>query len=131
MTRMGRASLLLGSGLLDVGWYAAQAGLSFASAEEAAEHCVEVGMPDRLSPSPFLDLVCLPAPVRRAWRHGRIGVVLEHLRSEEGRAKPCGVLFDPRQAGGELPLADFLALCIIAISEPTRRTPIWFCVGGV
>lgn len=109
MTRMGRVSLLLDSGLLDVGWYEAVTGLGFVSAEECAAHVVEVGMPDRLSPSPFLDLVCMPAPVRRAWRTGRIGVVLEHLRSDEGREKPCGVLFDPRQVPGELPLAAFLA----------------------
>lgn len=109
MTRMGRVSLLLDSGLLDVGWYEAVSGERFASPEACAEHCVEVGMPDRLSPSPFLDLVCLPVPVRRAWRTGRVGVVLEHLRSEEGRTRPCGVLFDPRQVPGELPLAEFLA----------------------
>ena len=36
-----------------------------------------------------------------------IGVLLEHLRSEEGRAKPCGVLFDPRDLPGDIPLADF------------------------
>ena len=124
-------SLLLDSGLLDRRWYEAQAGVSFGTAEECAQHCVEIGMPDRLSPSPFLDLVCLPVPVRRAWRNGRIGVVLEHLRSEEGRTKPCGVLFDPRQVPGELPLATFLAGADddTPLPLPPSRVPRTLTVG--
>jgi glycosyl transferase family 2/glycosyl transferase family 1 len=107
MTRVSAGDLLLRSGLLDVEFYAAQVGRTFADAAEAAEHAATVGMPERLSPNPFLDFLAMPVPVRRAWRAGRVGAVLDHLASDEGRGRRTGQLFDPRRYRGTL--LDFLA----------------------
>ena len=53
------------------------------------------GMPQRLSPHPFLDFVSLPSDVRRAWRDGKVAPVLAHLTGEDGRVRPVGPLAEP------------------------------------
>ncbi|MBA2954517.1 glycosyltransferase [Nocardioides sp. MAH-18] len=110
---MSAGDLLLRSGLLDVEFYAAQAGRTFADPAEAADHAVAVGMPERLTPNPFLDFLAMPVPVRRAWRAGRVGAVLDHLAGDDGRARRIGQLFDPRvhrpSDPAAVPLLDFLA----------------------
>jgi hypothetical protein len=82
----------LESGLLDVQFYSALRGRDFRDAVEAAEDFVERGMPERLSPHPFLDFISLPPEIRRAWRQGKVTQVLRHLSGEDGRVRPAGPL---------------------------------------
>ncbi len=103
-----RAARWLQSGLVDLEFYGALRGRRFEDAKTAAEDFVSVGMSERLSPHPFLDFISLPAEVRRAWRGGRVGVVLAHLSGDDGRARPAGPLADP--ADPEAAREDLLAL---------------------
>jgi len=90
-----RAAAWLRSGPLDVEFYAALRGQSFDDPRAAAEDFVEHGMPGRLSPHPFLDFASLPPAVRKAWRRGRVKVVLEHLAADNGGPAPAGPLSSP------------------------------------
>ena len=87
------------SGLLDEEFYAALRGQEFPDAHTAAEDCVAQGMPQRLSPHPFLDFTLMPPEVRRAWRLGRVPALLRHLDSGEGRSAPTGPLHRPGESG--------------------------------
>ncbi|MFC7493274.1 MULTISPECIES: glycosyltransferase [unclassified Nocardioides] len=78
-----RAARLLRSGILDVEFYSALTGVDFESEHAAAVHAVTEGMSRRLSVSPFLDFVSLPQHLRRAWRSGRVGVVLRELEGDQ------------------------------------------------
>jgi len=113
------------SGILDRGYYSAAAGEVFPDRRSAARHCVTVGMPEGLSPHPFLSIGYLPRPVQTAWTRGRVLKVLDHLLDQSGWGRPLGPLFHPdlylEQAGlypdrltpglnlGESPLAHFTA----------------------
>lgn len=77
-----RAARLVRSGLLDVEFYGALVGRSFDTDDDAALHAVTAGMPQRLTFNPFVDFARLPQPVRRAFRAGKVGVVLKHLEAE-------------------------------------------------
>ncbi|MDH2416919.1 glycosyltransferase [Nocardioides sp. CER19] len=88
---------LLDDGLLDVDYYAAQAGRSFGSPEDAARHLHGTGMALGLSPHPLIDVALLPVPIRRGWHGGQLRRALDHLRSDEGLARPWSALFDPAQ----------------------------------
>lgn len=90
-----RAARWLDAGLLDVEFYAALRGREFEGADQAAVDFVSHGMPARLSPHPFLDFVSLPPEIRRAWRDGKVGPVLEHLTDEDGAVRPTGPLARP------------------------------------
>ena len=103
-----RAARWLESGLLDVEFYAALRAREFADATEAAADFVAHGMPQRLSPHPFLDFVSLPSEVRRAWRDGKVTSVLAHLTGEDGRMRPTGPLAEPVDPASAR--ADMLAL---------------------
>ena len=76
-------------------FYGALRAREFEDAAEAAEDFVAHGMPQRLSPHPFLDFVSLPSDVRRAWRDGKVAPVLAHLTGEDGRVRPAGPLAEP------------------------------------
>lgn len=102
-----RVARLVDSGLFDAEFYAALRGRSFVDEQEAARDYVGWGMPRELPPNPFLDFAFMPKPVRRAWRQGRLPVLLAHLSSPAGRAQPCGPLFDPAVEGAG-PLRDYL-----------------------
>jgi glycosyltransferase involved in cell wall biosynthesis len=89
------AALLLASGIFDAEHYSASVGQSFDSIESAARHCVEKGLPQNRSPHPLLAAGSMPEDVREAWQRGDLAVVLDHLRSAEGLARPYGPLFHP------------------------------------
>ncbi len=91
-----RAERWRGSGLLDVEFYAALRGRHFESPIEAAEDFVDHGMAQRLSPHPFLDVLSLPAGVRRAFRRGKVNPVLRHLTGPDDLVRPVGPLAAPR-----------------------------------
>ena len=54
----------LDSGLVDLDYYAAVRGRSFADEAAAARDLVRHGMPARLSPHPRIDFVSLPPEIR-------------------------------------------------------------------
>lgn len=93
----GPARWLSRSGLFDREFYEAQTGEIFADESEAIDHCVNVGMKDGLSPSPFLSVHELPPRVQVRWRAGRAGLVLGYLRSEDGRTQLLSPIFDSAQ----------------------------------
>ena len=127
------ALALLRSGIFDPEYYAAAAGEVFPDRRAAAKHCLAVGMPARLSPTPFVSLGYLPRRIQLAWMRGNIVKVLDHLTNDRHRDKPFGPLFHPGVyvervgADEELdalgPLAHFLA-------SATDDTPMPVPGGG-
>lgn len=91
-----RAERWLAGGLLDVDFYAALRGRRFESPIEAAQDFVAHGVEQRLSPHPFLDVLSLPADVRRDFRQGKVNAVLRHLTAADGVARPVGPVADPQ-----------------------------------
>lgn len=95
-TTLTPAAALLRSGLFDVDFYAACAGEVFPDRRTAARHCLNIGMPTGLSPSPFLSRSHLNRKVRQAWSRGQIVKLLDELAKPEAWVGPFGPLFDPR-----------------------------------
>lgn len=87
-----RVDKLLASGIFDAEFYAAAAGSEFPTERAAARHCVRRGMAGSISPSPLLDISSVPRRVQLAWRAGRIGVLLAHLRKPTSQST-IGPLF--------------------------------------
>lgn len=85
-----RAEQWSDSGLLDIEFYGALRGRTFETAIEAAQDFVGHGMGQRLSPHPLLDVLSLPARVRRAFRLGKVDEVLDHLTGPDSRVGPVG-----------------------------------------
>lgn len=85
---------LLRSGLFDHAYYSAASGEVFPDRRTAARHCVRVGMPSGLSPSPLLAQAGLPKPLRTAWRQGQVLRLLALLAAPERRRLVVGPLFD-------------------------------------
>ncbi len=130
--------VLLRSGVFDAEYYSAAVGEVFPDRRAAARHCVDLGMPARLSPTPFVSLGYLPRRVQLAWTKGNVGKVLGYLQDEKNWGEPFGPLFHPRvhvarveaEHGGrpeELrtlgPLAHFL-------TTATPHTPMPVAPGG-
>ena len=129
----GRAARWLQSGLLDVEFYGALRGLGFEDAAAAAEDFIAHGMPQRLSPHPFLDFISLPSDVRRAWRDSKVAPVLAHLTGEDGRLRPAGPLaepVDPVSARAEmLALAQSLGCAVAGEVGPGPAPADWRDAG--
>ncbi len=118
---------LLDSGVFDPEFYAASAGYEFAGPRAAAHHCLDVGMPQGLSPNPLLSVLAMPGGVQRAWRRGRIGKVLDFLRDPDNWDRPISPLFHPAtyaaqvgfEPGHGTPLAHF-----VHTAAPTTLLPV-------
>ena len=92
--------MLIDSGLFDARWYASIATQQFADEREAARHYLRRGLVRGVMPHPLLDPGALPPTVLEAARGGRIGVLLEHLRTSSGVHARLGPLFDSRTSPG-------------------------------
>ncbi len=128
------ALALLRSGILDPEYYAAAAGEVFPDRRTAAKHAVAIGMPARLSPTPFVSIGYLPRRVQGAWTRGGVAKVLDYLRNSRNWDEPLGPLFLPSEYVARVgrseeldalgPLAHFLA-------SATDDTPMPVAPGGL
>lgn len=88
--------LLLGSGIFDRHWYAAQSDRHFRSWNAAAEDFLAFGMSKEMSPHPLMDVRSWPAHLRTAWKDGKLNAVLSWFRKSLESQPPVGPLLVPR-----------------------------------
>lgn len=93
------ADLLLESRIFDVDHYAAVANARFDRAYDAASHFLSLGAKKKMSPSPLLDLACVPLDARGALAGGDPRPLLDFLRTDTALTTPLGPLFDPAASG--------------------------------
>lgn len=96
------AAQLVASGAFDESFYLRMAGKR--TSANAARHFLLHGRRMGISPHPLIDLTHIDAAVVDQMRNGKLGALLEWLRSNEARKKPWGPLFDPRTLQGADPL---------------------------
>lgn len=89
-----RADRVLRAGLLDVEFYSALRGRAFPDERAAAVDFVSTGMTRRLSGHPLVDFCSLPAQIRKAWRLGRLGPVVDAVRPGEDGQGPLSAVAD-------------------------------------
>ncbi|MBV1780722.1 glycosyltransferase [Paeniglutamicibacter sp. ABSL32-1] len=88
--------LLLGSGIFDRHWYAAQSDRYFSSWHAAAEDFLAFGMSKEMSPHPLMDVRSWPGHLRAAWKDGKLGPVLNWFRRPLEGQPSLGPLLVPR-----------------------------------
>lgn len=87
---------LLGSGIFERHWYMAQCGVYFHNSRTAAEHFVQVGMALEASPHPLMEPRVWPEHLRRGWKAGNFGPVMNWFRKPKLDQPPMGPLFEAR-----------------------------------
>lgn len=87
---------LLESGIFERHWYMAQCGVYFHNSVSAATHFVQVGMAREASPHPLMEPRVWPEHLRRGWKAGNFGPVMNWFRKPKLDQPPMGPLFEAR-----------------------------------